>query len=436
LTYFDNYKNLLMYKHERIPGNQAMTDDLVTGDMQLLRKINGAAILHLIQTHGPISRVALARLAKLTPATAFSIVEELVDDGLVRRSGIGTSAGGRRPILFEFNPGACAAVSVDVRADRLITMITDLEARPLAKSIDPYTSSLDGMQAARRISQATQAIIRNAGVPQDKLVGLGISVPALVNLEGSVVIKAINLGWEHVPLRDLLAEVLDLPIHILDVSLALTVAEANFGAGRGVPNLVCVNVGSGIGSGIVVGNRIYRGADGVAGEIGHMTVDEDGPRCRCGNYGCLERLAAGPAIVERAVKGLKQGALSDIRDRVDGRLENVSVPVLVEAAQSGDDFARGIWAETGRYLGIGIASVVNALNPDMVIVGGDVTQMAGELLLEPLRQAVKLRAFEVHARRVSIVAAKLGIEASAIGAGAWAMLRAGFPASPSVPCSE
>ncbi len=412
-----------------------MTDELVTGDMQLLRQINRTAILRLIQTQGPISRVSLARLAKLTPATAFSIVQELVDDGLVRPSGIGASAGGRRPMLFEFNPGAFAAVSVDVRADRLITMITDPQARPLAKSVETCTSSIDGAQAARRISQAIQAIIRSAGVPQDKLVGLGISVPALVNLEGSVVIKAVNLGWEQVPLRDLLAEALDLPIHILDVSLALTVAEANFGAGRGVPNLVCVNVGSGIGSGIVIGGQIYRGADGAAGEIGHMTVDEDGPQCRCGNYGCLERLAASPAILERAVKGLKQGALSDIRDRVGGRLEDVSVAVLVEAAQSGDDFARSIWAETGRYLGVGIASVVNALNPEMVIVGGNVTQMAGDLLLEPLREAVKLRAFEVHARRVSIVAAELGIEASAIGAGAWAMMRAGFLAGPSVPRS-
>ena len=409
-------------------------DKVVTGDMQLVRQVNRTAILHLIRERGPISRVSLSRLAKLTPATAFSIVEELVDLGLVRERGIGASAGGRRPMLFEFNPTAFAAVGVDLRANRLIAMVTDLDAQPLAKAVYPYRGEIDGFEGAHLISQGTHDVIRNSGVSPDKLVGLGISVPALIDIDGGIVVKAINLGWEQVPLRKLLREQLDMPIHIMDVSLALTVGEAYFGAGRGVQNLICINVGSGVGSGIIVGGQIYRGADGVAGEIGHMTVDEDGPQCRCGNYGCLERLAASPAIAERAVKGLKQGALSAIRDLVDGKLENVTVDVVVEAAKSGDEFSRGILAETGRYLGIGIASVVNMLNPEMVIIGGGVPQAAGVLLLKPLRGAVKRRAFEVHARRVRIVSADLGIDASAIGAAAWAMIQAGFlTAEPWIP---
>ncbi len=402
---------------------------IVTGDMQLVRQMNRTAILQLIRERGPISRVSLARLAKLTPATAFSIVEELMDQNLVRESGIGASAGGRRPLLFEFNPQAYAAVGVDLRANRLIAVVTDLAAQPLAKTVQPYRGEIDGVEGAHLISQVARDVIRSSGISPEKLVGLGISVPALIDLDGGVIVKAVNLGWEQVPLRDLLDKRLDMPIHIVDVGLALTVGEAYFGAGRGVQNLMCVNVGSGIGSGIIVGGRIYRGADGVAGEIGHMTVDEDGPQCRCGNYGCLERLAASPAIVERAAKGLKQGALSAIRGLVGGRLEDITVQVVVEAAKSGDEFARGILAETGRYLGVGVASVVNILNPEMVIVGGGVPQLAGELLLEPLRQAVRLRAFEVHARRVRIVTSELGIEASAIGAAAWATMHAGFLAA-------
>jgi glucokinase-like ROK family protein len=401
--------------------------------MQLVRQMNRTAILQLIRAKGPISRVSLARLAKLTPATAFSIVEELVGLDLVQESGIGASAGGRRPMLFEFNPQAYAAVGVDLRANRLIAMATDLAAHPLAKTVQPYRGEIDGVEGAHLISQVAHDVIRSSGISPEKLVGLGISVPALIDLDGGAIVKAVNLGWEQVPLRELLDKRLAMPIHIVDVSLALTVGEAYFGAGRGVQNLICVNVGSGVGSGIIVGGRIYRGADGVAGEIGHMTVDQDGPQCRCGNYGCLERLAASPAIVERAAKGLKQGALSAIRDLVGGRLEDITVQVVVEAAKSGDEFARGILAETGRYLGVGIASVVNMLNPEMVIIGGGVPQAAGELLLEPLRQAVKLRAFEVHARRVHIVSSALGIEASAIGAAAWATMQAGFLAAE--PCS-
>ncbi len=399
---------------------------IATGDMQLVRQINRAAILQIIREKGPISRVMLARLSKLTSATAFSIVEELTGMGLVKESGIGASAGGRKPMLFEFNPSAFAAVGVDLRANRLIATVTDLEAQPLAKIVHPYHGQVDGPEGARLISQAAQEAIHISGMPLDKLVGLGVSVPALIDSNSGLVVQAVNLSWEQVPLRELLREQLDIPIHIIDVSIALTVAETYFGSGRGVQNLICLNVGEGVGSGIVIGGQLYLGADGVAGEIGHTTVDEDGPRCRCGNYGCLERLVANPAIAERAIKGLKQGAISSIRDSVGGKLEEVGAQDVVKAAKLADGFAQSILIETGRYLGVGIANVVNFLNPEMVIVGGSLPQMAGELLLEPLREAVQYRSLTIPARRVRILPADLGIEASSIGAAAWAMIQAGF----------
>jgi glucokinase-like ROK family protein len=404
-------------------------DKLVTGDMRLVRQMNRAAILQLIRERGPISRVALARLSHLTPATAFSIVEELVDLGLVQESGVGNSAGGRKPKLFKFNPNAFAAVGVDLRANRLIAVVTDLDARPLAKVVHTYRGEIDGLKGAQLIREVMQEVVQNSGMPAETLVGLGVSVPGMIDTANGLVVKAVNLGWERVPLRALLNEHLNLPIHVLDVSAALAVGETYFGAGRGARNLICINVGSGIGSSIVIAERLYWGADGVAGEIGHMTVDEDGPQCRCGNYGCLERLAAGPAIVERAVKGLKQGALSSIRNLVKGKLEDVTVDVVAKAARSGDDFARSILNETGRYLGMGIANIVNFLNPETVIVGGGVVEAAGDMLLEPLQQTVKLRTFEVHASRVRIVPAQLGIQASAIGDATWAMIKAGLLAA-------
>jgi glucokinase-like ROK family protein len=404
-------------------------DRLVTGDIHLVRQMNRSAVLQLVRERGPISRVELARLCNLTPATVFSIVEELVDLGVGQGSGIGTSAGGRKPKLFKFNPNAFAAVGVDLRANRLIAVVTDLDARPLARIVHNYQGEVDGVEGARRIHEVTEQVIRSSGMPSEALVGLGVSVPGMIDAENGVVVKAVNLGWQQVPLRALLNERLNLPIHILDVSAALAIGETYFGAGRGARNLVCINVGSGIGSSIIIAEQVYWGANGVAGEIGHMTIDEDGPQCRCGNYGCLERLAAGPAIVERAVKGLKQGAVSSIRPMVKGKLEEVTVQIVIKAAKSGDDFARNILNETGRYLGMGIANVVNFLNPEIVIVGGGIPEAAGEALLEPLRQAVKLRAFEIHAGRVRIVPAQLGIQASAIGDATWAMVKAGLLSS-------
>lgn len=402
---------------------------IVTGDMKLVRRINRAAVLQLIREKGPISRIALARLSRLTPATANSIVDELVAQGLVKEGGVGSVKGTRKTRLFEFNPSAFAAVGIDLRINRVIASLTDLDAHPLAQVVQTYDGEITGEQGAELVAQATRKVIQDSSVSPDKLIGVGMSLPALIDGQSGTVIKAVNLGWESVPLRNLLEPELGLPIHIIDTSFALTVAETYLGAGRGVQNLICLNLGSGMGSGIVIRGQLYQGVDGVAGEVGHTTVIDDGPQCRCGNYGCLERLVASPAVTERAIRGLKQGAASSIRDLVGANLEDVTLQVVVSAARAGDPFACSIFAETGRYLGIGMANVVNLLNPEMVIVGGGLAQAAGELLLEPLRQTVQLRAFELPARRVRIIPAALGIEASSLGAAVWAMIKVDFLAA-------
>ncbi len=403
--------------------------ELLTGDMQLVRRVNRLAILQLIRERGPVSRAELARISRLSSATAFSIVDELEKTSIICQKGIGSSEGGRRPVLFEFNPGAYGALGIDLRSGQLIAAVTDLGARPLSRLIQPVQGELQSQAAAHMIREIALEAIQASGLPSNRIVGMGVSLPGLIDLEGSMVIRAVNLGWEQVNLREMIGDVDGLPIHILDVSMALALGEAYFGAGRGMENLICINVGEGIGSGILINGNLIRGSDGVAGEIGHMTVDEDGPQCRCGNYGCLERLAAGPAILDRTLKGLKQGAVSTIHQQVGGRLEDVTLLTVVEAAQSGDEFAKGILVDTGRYLGLGIANVVNLLNPQMVIVGGEVSQAAGELLLEPLRQAINFRAFEVHARRARVVPASLGLDSSAIGAATFAMIEAGYLAT-------
>ena len=397
-----------------------------TGDMQLVRRMNRLAILGLIREHGPVTRVALTHLSGLSPATTFSIVAELVQDGLVLDQGSGSSAGGRRPHLFRFNPGAFGALGVDLRANRLIGVVTDLDAQVIARLDHPYPGPVEPQAAAALIRAKVQELLQLSGFPPDRLVGVGISLPALIDPDGGKVIRSINWGWEQVDLRQLVGDLAGLPLYVLDVSIALALGEAYFGAGRGARNAVCVNVGEGIGSGIFLEGQLYLGSDGVAGEIGHMTVDEDGPQCRCGNYGCLERLAAGPAIIERTLKGLKYGAVSSLRDRLGSELEQVSLQMIVDAAREGDEFTRNILVETGRYLGVGVANVVNLLNPEVVVIGGEVSHMAADILLEPLRQAILFRALEVHARRVQVLRSHLGMEASAIGASAWAMIQAGI----------
>ena len=397
--------------------------ELITGDVQLVRRLNRDAILGLIREQGPISRTALARLTHLTPATAFSIVEELVEQGLVQESGIGPSLGGRRPMLFEFSPQSYAVIGVNIRSAQVLGVLTYLDASPQVTIARDYD-----LEAEADVVQLTVEVIREliaaSPVPADRLMGMGIAVPGLIDVERGVVVESRNWGWEELPLREVLAHEFDLPIYIEEDDNALALGEALFGAGRGIPNVVCVKVGRGLGAGIIVNGTLFRGPDNAAGEIAHILVDPEGPQCYCGNYGCLARLVSAPAIAERAVKGLKQGAVSSLQDRAGGDLDRVTVAMIAEAANAGDPFARQVMEQTGRYLGIGIATLVNLLNPDLVIIGGGVI-LAGAPLLEPIRHVVKLRTFAAPGQRVRIVPAQLGVEAPAIGAATLVMIQQG-----------
>jgi N-acetylglucosamine repressor len=184
-------------------------------------------------------------------------------------------------------------------------------------------------------------------------------------------------------------------------------------------------VGRGLGAGIIVNGMLFRGPDNAAGEILHLPVDPEGPQCFCGNYGCLTTLVSAAAITGRAIKGLKQGAASVLRGWAGSDLEQISVAMIARAAQADDAFACSVMEATGRYLGIGIATLINILNPDMVIIGGGVI-LAGAPLLEPIRHVVKLRTYAAPGRRVQIVPASLGVEAPAIGAATFVMLQEGL----------
>ncbi|MFO7697715.1 MAG: ROK family transcriptional regulator [Anaerolineae bacterium] len=397
--------------------------ELLPGDVQLVRRLNRDAVLRLIRERGPISRTALARLARLTPVTAFSIVDELIGRELVRERGIGPSVGGRRPMLFEARTDAFAAIGINIRSSEVRGVLTQLDARPLATVVRAYD-----LNAGAPIVQLTVEVIREliarSPLPIERLLGIGLAVPGLVDVARGVVVESQNWGWQELPLRAILAQQLELPIYLEEDDNALALGEGFFGAGRGVANAICIKVGRGMGAGIIINGRLYRGPDNTAGEVAHMMVDPEGPRCDCGNYGCLVRLVSAPAIAERAIKALKQGATSSLRAEVEGNLDRVNMAMVAHAANAGDAFACQIMMDVGRYLGIGIATLVNLLNPDLVIIGGGVS-LVGAPLFEPIRQGVAIRALKTPGERVKIVPALLGVDAPAIGAAVLVMIEQG-----------
>ncbi|MFZ5753212.1 MAG: ROK family protein [Bacillota bacterium] len=267
----------------------------------------------------------------------------------------------------------------------------------------------------QRMIQMVCSLLTENNLTLGNLFGLGIGVPGLVNSREGTAIFLPNLpGWRNIPLVQWVRGELGVPVLIdNDVRMAAW-GEKLQGAGRGWDDIVCITLGTGIGSGIFLQGKMFRGHSESAGEIGHMTVEKDGLPCTCGNRGCLEMYASGRAIARRAKEAVKQNGFSPILELAEGDESMITARTVYDAARLGDSLAHGIIREAAAYLGIGLANVANILNPQGIIIGGGVAGM-GEMLLTPVREVVKARAMPLN-REVEIVAAELGDGAGAIGA--------------------
>jgi glucokinase len=269
------------------------------------------------------------------------------------------------------------------------------------------------------ISSMAEAVIeealRSEGGSRTDVLGVGIGCPGPLDLATGIIGATPNLGWEGYPIRDRISQALGLPASLDNDANCATYGEWWQGAGRGTGSLVGVTLGTGIGGGFIKDGVLLRGASGSACEIGHMTIHFEGRRCGCGNQGCLEAYASGPNIAARAREGLRAGAASILPELVAGDLEALSAATVFEALTRGDDYAKQVMTETARFLGIGLANLVNVLNPEMIVVVGGVTR-AGEHLFAPLRSEVRRRAFGSAVDACAIVPGALPETAGVIGA--------------------
>ena len=247
--------------------------------------------------------------------------------------------------------------------------------------------------------------------------GVGIGSPGPLDTARGLVLLTPNLGWTNFPLRDRVTAELGLPGTLDNDANCAVFGEWWRGAARGAKHVVGLTIGTGIGGGIVLDGQIYHGASDIAGEIGHMTIDSTGRRCKCGNYGCLEAYASGPAIAARAVEGVEAGAETSLPDYVRGDLTQITAQVIYEAAHDGDEYAREVVHETAKVLGAGVANIINIFNPQVVVICGGVT-LAGDQLFVPLRSEVKRRAFKPAVNACRIVPGELTGTAGVYGAAA------------------
>jgi glucokinase len=237
--------------------------------------------------------------------------------------------------------------------------------------------------------------------------------------KGLVTLSAHLPGWHDIPLRDMVKEKYRVNTFLINDASAAALGEHHFGVGRGVNNFVLLTLGTGIGGGVIINGELYSGPCGSAGEIGHTTIDVNGPRCSCGNVGCLEVLASGTAVAQEAVRRISQGERSSLTKILNGKVGDITAKEVSLAAQNGDSLALEVISQAATYLGVAMVNLVNIFNPEMIIIGGGMAQM-GDLLLDTARQVVKERAFPLSAQAVRIVTAELGDNAGVLGAAIFA----------------
>ena len=378
------------------------------------KTVNKRVILDLIRfTPGGISRAELARQMDLTRSAISCIIDELKGMGLVDELETGPTTGGRRPILLAINPRYGYIVGIDMGATHLGILLTDFSAHVLEEIEYPFSVDDGPKSCLNQIDGYLSELLSRINLKVSHISSIGMNVPGPFVVEtGKTSSPPIMPGWDGYPIRSHLEEIWKVPVTIGNDAEFGALGEWAYGAGRGESNLVYIKVGTGVGAGLLLDGHIYRGTTGSAGEIGHITIQENGPLCTCGNHGCLEAMAGGHAIARKAREAIQAGRRTQLSAISPDQIRAFDV---AGAAQRGDLVAQQIIADAGLYLGIAVASLVNLVNPSIVVIGGGVSQL-GDMLLEPIRKTVLERSLNSAARIVRIASAVLGRRASSMGA--------------------
>lgn len=344
---------------------------LPRANRNLIRSINRSIILNAIKTQSEVSRAAIAHLTGLSPATVTAITGQLIKEGLVFEKTTGDSTGGRPPIMLALNPRGGFVIGIKLMEGQAVGALTDLNATILAKDSINLTG-VDVETAVETLAALVTRLTHGSGIRKKQLMGVGIGLAGVVDYADGIVRQNPFFGWQNIPLRDLLQTRLKVPVFIDNDVNTLTLSEKWLGVGKPVDNFVVITVGRGVGMGIVLDGRIYRGRAGGAGEFGHVVVDPSGPLCDCGKHGCLESLVSDRALVSIA------------RREVDAAID--SLDGLLELAQAGRPEALAVLRRAGGLLGREIANLVNVLDPNLIVISGEGIRM-GETFFSAVRSA-------------------------------------------------
>ncbi|PSL40091.1 MarR family transcriptional regulator [Planomicrobium soli] len=373
------------------------------GTFQLMKSVNKSIILNKIRTAEPISRAQIAKETSLTPPTVSSIVKELMEQGLVRESVLGHSSGGRKPTMLHIDTDAFYVIGVDAGPENVVCVLTDLTGTILERKSRVLKNPLTNEQFLSELKDAINALLQTSEADQEKIIGIGVAMHGVVDVHTGTSLVAPILNLRNIPIKEVLEQHFNVTVKVENDARAMALGESWFGGHGDADSMVAVNIGRGVGAGIVMNGKLYHGAQGIAGEFGHMAVDINGEVCECGNRGCLQTFISGTAIAKRAKSRLKEQ---------DGTLTGKDV---FELAESGRQDCVDLLQETGHIMGVGLTNLIHVLNPSEIVLGGGV--MKSEKFLMPAAiAAIQQKVLTPEARKTHVTVSRLGDEATVLGA--------------------
>jgi glucokinase-like ROK family protein len=349
---------------------------------------------------------------QLSIPTVTRFLEELGHAGYILEEGEGSSSGGRRPVLYGLNPNAKFVVSVDIGRFTMRIALVNLRnhfVAPVRIINEGLSSQTDLFHLIKRESED---LIARSGIPIDKILGAGIALPGLIDSKTGISYSYFTTLGKSLP--DLFKEVFPFPVFIEHDTKAMALAELSFGLAKGKQNVLCLVIGAGVGLSMIMGGRLYKGNSGFAGEFGHIPVSDNGQLCYCGKVGCLETVASGVTLIQNARNGIASGASSKIIDLTKNNPEKITLEIIMEAAKMGDQYAIALLARTGESLGKGIATLLHLFNPEMIILGGELSK-AGNYISDPIKQTLNQHAIARILRDTELVTTELGENATLMG---------------------
>jgi Transcriptional regulator/sugar kinase len=366
-------------------------------NQELMRANNKKSILELILKKAPISKIEIANTLGLSSTTVANFINELSSENKITNCGVAKSTGGRKSALYQVNPEAFYIIGIDLQVDRVVCVLTNSVGTVLGTK-ESLFSNKDEWHVINLLNKAIEEIIYENNIPDEKIGGVGIGVPGIVQNASGIIELAPNLGWQNVNLRQLLN--IDTLILIENEANAAAIGEQAFGVAAHIPNLIFISVGMGIGCGLIFNGKLFTGQSYHAGEFGHMTVEPAGLTCRCGNQGCWEVYASNDATLK---------LYNQISDH---KIYNFAE--FLELVEQDDSYALDALESSIKYLGIGIANLVNGLNPQMVIIGGELTKLKGIIYHKLLKQ-IKDRSLDKTFGGFSLEFSQLKNQATALG---------------------